>query len=123
MLAQLQLDSARRERISGFVDAYLSLTMEQEQEFESELQQIQPQEREGVMEIVTSWMEQGLEQGLEQGERKLVLRLLRKRLGGLDRDMEQRIEALPAEGVELLGEVLLDFSRRDDLEAWLAAHG
>ena len=65
MLAQLQLDPARRELISGFVDADLRLTMEQE--FESELQQIQPQEREGVMEIVTSWMEKGLEQGLEQG--------------------------------------------------------
>ena len=59
MLAQLQLDPARRALISGFVDAYLCLTMEQKQEFESELQQIQPQEREGVMEIVTSWMEEG----------------------------------------------------------------
>ena len=123
MLAQLQLDPARRELISGFVDAYLCLTMEQEQEFESELQQIQPQEREGVMEIVTSWMEKGLEKGLEKGERKMVLRLLRKRLGGLDGALEQRIEALPAEAIERLGEALLDFTRPDDLDAWLQAQG
>jgi len=57
MLARLQLDPARQELISGFVDAYLRLTMEQEQQFESELQQIQPEEKEAVMEIVTSWME------------------------------------------------------------------
>ena len=123
MLAQLQLDPARRELISGFVDAYLCLTMQQEQELESELQQIQPQEREGVMEIVTSWMKKGLEQGREQGERTLVLRLLRKRLGELDRVTEERIEALPPEAVEQLGEALLDFSRRDDLQSWLQAHG
>jgi hypothetical protein len=127
MLARLQLDPARRELISGFVDAYLCLTMEQEQEFESELQQIQPQEREGVMEIVTSWMEKGLkkglEKGLEKGERKVVLRQLRKRLGGLDRDVERRIEALSADGLEQLEEALLDFGRRGDLDAWLQAHG
>jgi len=127
MLAQLQLDPARRELISGFVDAYLSLTMEQERELESELQQIQPQEREAVMEIVTSWMkkglEQGREQGREQGERTLVLRQLRKRLGALDRSSEERIEALPPDAVEQLGEALLDFNRRDDLHAWLQAHG
>ncbi|MCL4206173.1 MAG: DUF4351 domain-containing protein [Pirellulaceae bacterium] len=119
MLAQLQLDPARRELISGFVDAYLSLTMEQERELESELQRIQPQEREAVMEIVTSWMKKGR----EQGERTLVLRQLRKRLGALDRSSEEQIEALPPDAVERLGEALLDFSRSDDLQAWLQAHG
>ena len=86
MLAQLQLDPARRALISGFVDSYLPLTIEQESEFAQELNQLASQEREGVMEIVTSWMEKGLEQGLEQGlekERRLVVRMLRKRLGAL----------------------------------------
>lgn len=127
MLAQLQLDPARRELISGFVDAYLRLTMKQEQEFRSELQQIEPQQREGIMEIVTSWMEEGLErgrqEGREEGERKLVMRLLRKRLGPLDREIEARIEALPAEALEPLADALLDFNRQDDLHAWLSARG
>jgi hypothetical protein len=115
MLAQLQLDPARRELISGFVDAYLCLTMEQKREFESELQQIQPQEREGVMEIVTSWG--------REAQCRLVLRQLRKRLGAVDRVTEERIEALPAEAIEQLAEALLDFSHRDDLESWLHAQG
>ena len=36
----------------------------------TEMKQLIPQEKEGVMEIVTSWMEEGLEKGLVQGERK-----------------------------------------------------
>ena len=125
MLAQLQLDPARRELISGFVDAYLRLTIEQEREFEIELQQIQPQEREGVMEIVTSWMEKGLARGLEQGfatgERKVILRQLRKRLGRLDPATEERLDALSPDELEGLGEALLDFSCREDLDSWLRA--
>jgi hypothetical protein len=48
---------------------------------------------------------------------------LRKRLGTLDRGTEDRIEALPAEAVEQLGEAPLGLSRCDDLESWLQAHG
>ena len=67
MLARLQLDPARKRLISGFIDEYLRLTIEQPQEFEAGMQQLDPQEKEGVMEIVTSWMEEGLEKGLAQG--------------------------------------------------------
>jgi hypothetical protein len=123
MLAKLQLDPARRELISGFIDAYLRLTMEEEHQFETELQQIQPQEKEGVMEIVTSWMERGLEkgrqEGRQEGERKVILRLLRKRLGQLDRQTEDRINALSADALEELEEALLDFTSRANLDVWL----
>ena len=66
MLARLQLDPARERLISGFIDQYLRLTIEQRQEFEAEMEQLIPQEKEGVMEIVTSWMEEGLERGKAQ---------------------------------------------------------
>jgi hypothetical protein len=121
MLARLQLDPARRELISGFVDAYLRLTMKEEQQFGAELQELDPKEREGVMEIVTSWMEKGLEQGLDR-ERKLVLRMLRKRLGDLDPAMENQIASLSADRLEQLGEALLDFNLPADLDAWLQSH-
>ena len=126
MLAKLQLDPARWELISGFVDSYLRLTIEEKSEFEAELAAIEPREKEDVMEIVTSWMEkgreEGLQKGLEKGQRVLVLRQLRKRLGALDERAESRIEALSTERLEELGEALLDFSNPDDLAVWLQEH-
>ena len=129
MLARLQLDPARRELISGFIDSYLRLTMEEEQQFGAELHELNPQERESVMEIVTSWMERGLEQGRQRdwsraGGRsaQLLLRLLRKRLGDLDSAVEEQIAGLSADRLEQLGEALLDFNLPAELDAWLQSH-
>ena len=74
------------------------------------------------MEIVTSWMRRGLEQGRQEGlahERVLVLRQLRKRLGDLDPAVKEQIETLSADRLDQLGEALLDFNTRDDLNIWL----
>jgi hypothetical protein len=128
MLAELQIDPARGELVSGFIDSYLRLTIEEEQQFGAELQALHPQEKEGVMKIVTSWMEQGSEQGRQEGrqagldhERKVLLRQLRKRLGDLEPAVESRIERLSADHLEQLGEALLDFNSFADLDAWLQA--
>lgn len=114
MLAKLQLDPARRALISGFVDTYLRLTKEEEQVFQAELANIEPIERERVMEIVTSSM--------EAGERELVLRQLRKRFGEFDAQLESQIVQLPVEQLERLGEALLDFTTVVDLTDWAEAH-
>jgi flagellar biosynthesis/type III secretory pathway protein FliH len=126
MLAELGLDPARQELISGFIDAFLPLTAEEEKQFEAELQKLPQKEKEGVMEIITSWMEKGLEQGRQEGrqegERTVLLRQLRKRLGDLDPAMEEQIKGLPADRLEELGEALFDFNSLADLDAWLKAH-
>ena len=72
------------------------------------------------MQIVTSWMQEGIEQGIEQGERSLVLRLLTKRVGTLPSEVRDRIDQLPIDQVEALGEALLEFRKLTDLEAWLS---
>ena len=131
LLAKLQLDPARRELISGFVDTYLRLTIDEQEVFEEELEKIEPERQEQVMEIVTSWMEKGIEQGIEQGiergakqgKQDLVLRMLRKRLGTLASQMEARIDALSVEQLEDLAVALLDFSTSSDLTAWLDDRG
>ncbi len=78
------------------------------------------------MEIVTSWMEEGirkgLEQGLDQGRRRevsLVVRQLTRRFGPLDATLLERLNALSVEATEDLGEALLDFHETSDLSAWL----
>lgn len=74
------------------------------------------------MEIVTSWMEEGIQKGLQQGvlegETKLVIQLYRRFGTRMDSEIP-RIKALPIELLELLGDNLLDFSEFKDLTDWL----
>ena len=65
LLVTLRLDPARARLISGFIDTYLRLNMQEELRFRREAGKLSNKEEErGVMQIVTSWMEEGLEQGL-----------------------------------------------------------
>ena len=118
LLAKLQLDPARRQLISGFIDQYLQLTMEQTEEFEVELQKILPEEKESVVEIMTSWKKEGV----ELGERKLLLHLLRTKVGEIDSLTVQQIERLSTDRIESLGEAMMDFTSRNELDAWLKSH-
>lgn len=58
------------------------------------------------MEIVTSWMEQGIEQGLQQGRQQgrvaLILRLLNRRQGGVAPEVEERIRSLSSDRLDAL---------------------
>ncbi|MEY3868309.1 MAG: hypothetical protein RLZZ338_2200 [Cyanobacteriota bacterium] len=118
LLATLRLDPARMQLISGFVDTYLRLNDEEEAIFKAEIDTIGLVEEEQVMEIVTSWMQQGINQGIER-EIALVLRLVNRRLGGLNPSLEAQIRDLSIEQVEDLGEALLDFQTEADLVNWL----
>ena len=71
------------------------------------------------MQIVTSWMEQGLTQGMAQGERSLILRQLTRRLGEVPEDLRSRIAELTLDQLDALGEALLDFPTLEDLTNWL----
>jgi hypothetical protein len=136
LLATLRQDRARMRLISGFIDTYLKLDPVEERAFREELGRVASEEtRETVMEIVTSWMEeglrkgreqglkqgleQGLEQGLRQGSRMLLLRLLRAKLGALEPGLEDRVAGLSTERQEDLGVALLDFGGVEDLRSWL----
>lgn len=83
--------------------------------------------RENVMQIVTSWMEQGIEQGIEQGKtlatQSLVLRQLQRRVGVVPEPLEARVKGLSLAELEALGEALLDFEGVVDLEQWLVERG
>jgi flagellar biosynthesis/type III secretory pathway protein FliH len=121
--------------ISGFVDTvdtYLNLSPLEEIEFEEEIRKFSQPIQEGVMQITTSWMRQGLEQGIAQGlerglkqgierEKVLIIRLLKRKFGdeGINVDLEARIMALKIDVIERLGEEILDFSSVEDLVKWL----
>jgi hypothetical protein len=83
------------------------------------LSTLEEREQEDVMQIVTSWMEQGIERGIERGERSLILRQLNRRVGALDSVTENQVVNLSLAQLDLLGEALLDFSGMADLQDWL----
>lgn len=115
LLATLRLDPARTRLISGFVDTYLRLNTQEEQVFQSEVGKLETIEQEQIMQITTTWMEQGI----EQGERSLVLRLLARRVGELPEGVRSQIELFSLHKIEALGEALLDFTKLSDLEQWM----
>ena len=137
MIARLKYDPERTKFLAQFVDTYLRLNAEEQEQFKVALQKLPRQEREATMEITTSWMEEGIEigiqkglqkglqQGLQQGlqrERSLVLRLLARRLGVLSQRAQTSIARLSFEQLENLGEALLDFTHPRDLTRWLREH-
>jgi Domain of unknown function (DUF4351) len=126
-IATLKLDPARVSILSGFVDSYLNLNNLEEVEFEREVASIKKEtEKERVMQIVTSWMEQGIEQGIEQGEQKAtlksVLRVLTRRVGELDAGVNERLQQLSVSKLEELHDAALDFTQIGDVLTWLDAH-
>jgi predicted transposase YdaD len=66
-----------------------------------------------------------LEEGREEGKREEALaytmRLLTRRIGTVEPELEAQIRELATQELEDLGEALLDFSEPDDLDAWLQA--
>ncbi|KAF0250166.1 MAG: hypothetical protein FD167_432 [bacterium] len=131
LLATLKLDRAKMQLISGFVDTYLKLNAQELEIFRQEIDQIIPTEKEQVMQIVTSWMEDGIQQGLQQGKKEglqqgkkdgelaLILRLVKKRFGVVTRTIESKIGNLSLEKLEELGEALFDFTSEKDLANWM----
>ena len=127
LLATLKLNPARMRLISGFVDTYLRLTKEETLIFSRQADTLlERKEKETIMQLTTSWKEEGRQEGRQEGryeaDQQLVLRLLRRRWRDLNPTVEARVRALPVEQLELLGEDLLDFIAPADLEDWLNGH-
>jgi hypothetical protein len=124
MLARLKLDREKSRFLSGFIDTYLRLNAEEILIFKREADTLlENQEKETIMELTTSWKEEGIVQGRLEGRleesQNLILRLLRRRLGPLPEGLSSEVMRLPVEKLEELGEALLDFNSLLDLESWL----
>ena len=79
--------------------------------------------REGRVEGLELGRAEGLELGLTQGRtvegKALVLKQLTRKLGKLSPELTTKVSDLSLEGLEALGEALLDFTSVEDLESWL----
>ncbi|NCS42092.1 MAG: DUF4351 domain-containing protein, partial [Microcystis aeruginosa BS13-10] len=100
----------------------LNLNPVEEIQFQEEISTFSQPVQEGVMQITTSWMRQGIEQGIERGierEKTFIIRQLKRKLGEINLALETKIMQLSIDDVEALGEALFDFSTVEDLINWL----
>jgi Domain of unknown function (DUF4351) len=94
---------------------------------------IEPEEQELIMQLSPLYLEKiqaelvgeqlGETQGRVEEARGLVIRLLTRKLGTVGSPLLEKIQSLPLEQLELLGEDLLDFTSIDNLEQWLSQNG
>ncbi len=118
---------SRREILNlfRFIDWLIRLPRELEQNFKREVVKYEEVHMPYVTSIERLGREEGLEEGLQKGREEglqiLVLRLVKRRVGDLPREVEERIKKLSAEQLENLGEALLDFKAMAELESWLQA--
>jgi|SRR5215831_908440 len=70
LLVTLRLNKARMRMISGFIDQYLNLNSLEQARFDAEIKTLATEEAERVMEIVTSWMKEGLRRGRQEGRQE-----------------------------------------------------
>jgi hypothetical protein len=120
MLTRLELEPEKQRFLSGFIDTYLRLSPAESLLFQAQADTVlNPTERSKMIELTTSWKEEGREQGLAQGRMELILRQLRRRCGPLPEDVEGKVRELPGAKLEELAEALLDFSGLEDLQRWL----
>lgn len=89
LLLSLRLNRARTALITGFVDTYLRLNGEEEARFKAEFPQ--EDERQAVMELLTSWEERGVERGM----REMLQGVLVDRFGARAQEFSGRLEGMP----------------------------
>lgn len=119
LLTNLRLDAKHVKVISQFIDAFLTLSDAEEQVLQTEMERMGMLERERITNLLTSSKQEDQEQGAQREALTLVLRLLNRRIGSLNPDLETQVNCLPVSQVEDLGEALLDFKTEEDLKNWL----
>jgi hypothetical protein len=119
-IVTLKLDPARTALLSWFVDSYLTLNPVETLEFQQEVDRIRPQQqKEQIMQMVTSWMEQGIEQGEQKEALKMLRQVLRRRVGAIAPEVDLQLQSLSVEQLEALHDSALDFTTSSDLLNWL----
>ena len=139
MMLTLKLDASKAELIYGFMENYLKLTAAEWKQYEAELDELLPEEKETRMQGWTQLgrenyargrqegRQEGKQEGRQEGEQvgkqegkgSLLERQMKKRFGPVPTQLTERLNQLSVEQLDDLGEALLDFASPADVETWL----
>ncbi len=123
MILRLRLDRDKMRFLAKFVDTYLALNAEEEQQFQTAIKALPRKEREETMEFMSPWETSWEKRGYYRGLEKTVIRQLELRFGKLSQQTQTNIQRLAIEKLESLAEALLYFASARDLTQWLREHG
>lgn len=85
-----------------------------------ERQEVYIQDRRGaISKAVRIGTEKGRQEGRQEGQLALIIRLLERRVGPVNLEVQNQIQELPIALLENLAEALLNFNNISDLTAWL----
>ena len=115
LLVSFDLNPAKIQLLSGFIDSYLQLNSQEKELFQSQLNRMELDQQEKIMQITTSWKEEGR----LEGQALTILRLLERKIGTLPESITTQIQSLESSQLDALTEELLDFNTLDDLVQWL----
>jgi hypothetical protein len=115
LLVTLKLDSAKTRLISKFVDSYLRLDVKEEQTFQAEVDTMGIEQKEAIMQTMTSWEEIGI----EKERRSLISLQLEQKFGELSESLNDRVNRLSPAQLKMLAIALLGFEAIADLVVWL----
>jgi hypothetical protein len=122
-LAETPISHEDQQLVAGYFSAYQPLSHAEALQLEREMSKVMPDmAREKVIQLTNPFIELGIHRGRQQGEIELVLRQLKRRLGSLTPAQEESVRMLKLRRIEALGEALLEFNSRTDLDCWLKAH-
>ena len=123
LFSTMKLTREKMTLIARFMETYLRLTPEQDQEVKKEVAKFRPPRKKVVMEYMSTWKREGYEEGIKKGEQlgvaEVTLHLLNLRIGGVGIKTQNQIKKLPVPQLKALTEALLNFSKRSDLTEWL----
>jgi hypothetical protein len=123
LFSTMKLNREKMRLIARFMETYLHLTAEQEQQVKAAVAKFKPPRKKVAMEYMSSWKREGYVEGIQQGEQigvaNTVLHFLNLRIGSVGVKTQNQIKKLPQSKLWELSEALLQFSKRSDLTEWL----
>ena len=125
-LKNLPLDYPHKDNI---IELVLNLlTMLESNQKEGNI--LQPEDRELVMKLSPVYLERlaekeqiGIQKGLQQRidrDKELIIRLIQRKLGIINADLQTQVKALNIDDLETLAEDLFDMDSLEDLQQWLS---
>lgn len=75
-----------------------------------------------VLTVVREWIDEGKKEGFREGRIELLLAQLKRILGRVNSDLEERVNRLNDKEIEKLSLDLLGIKQLSDLEEWFRLH-